>query len=157
MDPGKLGQEAPSLDWGLQTTPGLRAAPLFSFPGRGKTFRGTTIGMAPLEGMCSADNSGGVSVVRGAGAPRRHPILLGFFTEDHRITEQSGLEGTSVGHPVQVPAEAGSPTAGCTAPRPGGSGISPEKETPQPPWTTWARADDQPSQVGPGMQPESER
>lgn len=32
----------------------------------GKTFRGTTIGMAPLEGMCSADNSGGVSVVREA-------------------------------------------------------------------------------------------
>ena len=31
-----------------------------------------------------------------------------------RITEWSGLEGTSVGHPVQPPAEAGSPTAGCT-------------------------------------------
>jgi len=31
-----------------------------------------------------------------------------------------GLEGTSVGHPVQPPAEAGSPTAGCTGPRPGG-------------------------------------
>ena len=33
-----------------------------------------------------------------------------------------------MGHPVQPPAKAGSPTAGCTAPRPGGSGISPEKE-----------------------------
>jgi len=39
-----------------------------------------------------------------------------------------------VGHPVQPPAQAGSPRAGCTGPCPGGSGISPEKETPQPPW-----------------------
>jgi len=37
-----------------------------------------------------------------------------------------------VGHLVQPPAEAGSPRAGCTGPRPGGSGISPEKETTQP-------------------------
>ncbi|XP_074848319.1 disintegrin and metalloproteinase domain-containing protein 33 isoform X3 [Carettochelys insculpta] len=28
----------------------------------GRTFHGTTIGMAPLEGMCSAENSGGVSM-----------------------------------------------------------------------------------------------
>jgi len=41
--------------------------------------------------------------------------------ENHRTTECSGLEGASVGHPVQPPAEAGSPTAGCTGPRPGGS------------------------------------
>ena len=40
---------------------------------------------------------------------------------DHRITEWSGLEGTSVGHPVPPPAKAGSPRAGCTGPRPGGS------------------------------------
>ena len=39
----------------------------------------------------------------------------------HRITERSGLEGTSGGHPAQPPAQAGSPRAGCTAPRPGGS------------------------------------
>ena len=38
----------------------------------------------------------------------------------HRITEWQGLEGTSVGHPAQHPAQAGSPRAGCTAPRPGG-------------------------------------
>ena len=31
---------------------------------------------------------------------------------NHRITECSRLEGTSVGHPVQPPAKAGSPTAG---------------------------------------------
>jgi len=39
-----------------------------------------------------------------------------------------------VGHPAQPSAQAGSPRAGCTAPRPGRAGISPEKETPQPPW-----------------------
>jgi len=50
------------------------------------------------------------------------------------VTEWSGLAGTSVGHPVQPPAQAGPPTAGCRGPCPGGSGISPEKETPQPPW-----------------------
>ena len=33
------------------------------------------------------------------------------------------------GHPAQPPAQAGSPRAGCTAPRPGGAGISPEKKT----------------------------
>jgi len=42
-------------------------------------------------------------------------------SQNHRITEWSGLKGTSVGHPAQPPAEAGSPRAGCTAPRPGGS------------------------------------
>jgi len=45
-----------------------------------------------------------------------------------------------VGHPAQPPAQAGSPRAGCTAPRPGGARISPEKETPQPPWAAWVRA-----------------
>jgi len=38
------------------------------------------------------------------------------------------------------PAEAGSPTAGFTAPRPGRSGISPEKETPQPALAACSRA-----------------
>ena len=49
----------------------------------------------------------------------------------HRIPAWQGLAGTSVGHPAQSPAQAGSPRAGCTAPRPGGAGISPEKETPR--------------------------
>jgi len=49
--------------------------------------------------------------------------------KNHRITAWSGSEGTSVDPPAQPPAEAGSPRAGCTAPCPGGSGISPEKET----------------------------
>ena len=69
----------------------------------------------------------------------RHPSLP-LFSQNHRITAWSGLEGTSVGHPVQPPAQAGSPSAGCTGPCPSGSGISPEKETPQPPWAAWARA-----------------
>jgi len=47
--------------------------------------------------------------------------LWGSGGTQQRITEWSGLEGTSVGHPVQPPAEAGSPTAGCTGPRPGGA------------------------------------
>ncbi|XP_041323258.1 disintegrin and metalloproteinase domain-containing protein 33 [Pyrgilauda ruficollis] len=49
----------------------------------GKTFGGTTIGMAPLEGMCSADNSGGVSVDHaeqpiGAAATMAHEIGHNF-------------------------------------------------------------------------------
>ncbi|XP_019408103.1 PREDICTED: disintegrin and metalloproteinase domain-containing protein 33, partial [Crocodylus porosus] len=49
----------------------------------GKTFQGTTIGMAPLEGMCSADNSGGVSVDHselpiGAAATMAHEIGHNF-------------------------------------------------------------------------------
>ena len=60
--------------------------------------------------------------------------------QNHRVPAWQVLEGPSVGHPVQPPAEAGSPRAGCTAPHPGGSGISPEKETPQPPRAAWARA-----------------
>jgi len=66
--------------------------------------------------------------------PSEHP------KQNHRIPVWWGLAGTSVGHPAQPPAQAGSPTAGCTAPRPGGAGISPEMETPQPPWAAWARA-----------------
>jgi len=42
-----------------------------------------------------------------------------WWEENHRITECSALEGTSVGHPVQPSAEAGAPTAGCTGPCPG--------------------------------------
>ena len=37
-------------------------------------------------------------------------------------------------------AEAGSPTAGCTGPCPGGSWIPPEKETPPPPWAACSSA-----------------
>lgn len=88
MHMGTLGRGS-QLGLGSPNHPGVLIVPLFSFLNRGKTFRGTTIGMAPLEGMCSADNSGGVSVVRGtrggprcssqAGRTQHHPVLLGFF------------------------------------------------------------------------------
>ena len=45
-----------------------------------------------------------------------------------------------LGTPSPTPAKAGSPRAGCTGPCPGGAGISPEKETPQPLWAALARA-----------------
>ncbi|XP_044284575.1 disintegrin and metalloproteinase domain-containing protein 33 isoform X2 [Varanus komodoensis] len=49
----------------------------------GVTFKGTTIGMAPLEGMCSAENSGGVSMDHselpiGAAATMAHEIGHNF-------------------------------------------------------------------------------
>ena len=54
---------------------------------------------------------------------------------DHRITQNSrGWKGPLWVTQSNPPAEAGSPTASCTGPCPGGSGISPEKETPQPLW-----------------------
>ena len=54
------------------------------------------------------------------GLPRL-PRDAALAESPYRITECLGLEGTSVGHPVQPPAQAGSPRAGCTAPRPGGA------------------------------------
>ena len=59
-----------------------------------------------------------------------------FQLPQHRITESQNGRGWK--GPLWViwsnpPAEAGSPTAGCTGSCPGGSWISPEKETPQPP------------------------
>ena len=58
-------------------------------------------------------------VPMGAAEVRRPVCLPG--TAFHRITEWWGLEGTSVGHPVQPPAQAGSPTVGCRGPCPGRS------------------------------------
>jgi len=57
--------------------------------------------------------------------------------QNHRIPAWQGLAGPSVGHPVQPPAEAGSPRAGCTGPFPGGCWISPEKEIPGSGWLLW--------------------
>jgi len=60
-----------------------------------------------------------------------------------RVTESQNVRGWKA--PLWVtqsnpPVEAGSPTAGCTGPCPGGSSISPEQETPQPPWAACASA-----------------
>jgi len=58
--------------------------------------------------------------------------------EDEEICTESqngrGWKGPLWVTQSNPPAEAASPTAGCRGPCPGGSGISPEKETPQPPW-----------------------
>jgi len=40
--------------------------------------------------------------------------VFALLPQNHRITEWSGLEVTSVGHLVRPPAQAGSPRAGCT-------------------------------------------
>lgn len=78
----------------------------------GKTFRGTTIGMAPLEGMCSADNSGGVSMDHsehpiGAAATMAHEIGHNFgMSHDSQdccveaTPEQGGcVMAAATGHP----------------------------------------------------------
>ena len=63
--------------------------------------------------------------------------------QNHRITETQNGRGWK--GPLWVikskhPDEAGSPTAGCIGPRPGGSWISPEKESTQPLWGACSRA-----------------
>jgi len=76
------------------------------------------------------------STFRPSAQARSHRLLCSTHplpsAEHHRITESQhgwGLAGPSVDPQAQPPAEAGSPRAGCTVPRPGGSGTSPE-ETP---------------------------
>ena len=54
-------------------------------------------------------------------AVKGHSGLASWCLVGHRITECLRLEGTSVGHLVQCPVEAGSPRAGCIGPCPGGS------------------------------------
>jgi len=69
--------------------------------------------------MAGTGAGSGDSFGRGTQNSSKYSHTPGF--PYHRITEWSGLEGTSVSHPVQTPAQAGSPTAGCTGPCPGGS------------------------------------
>ena len=63
-------------------------------------------------------------------------------SQNHRMFRVGrDLWGSPSPTPCPTPCpEAGSPRAGCTGPHPGRSWISPEKETPQPPWAAWARA-----------------
>ncbi|XP_068164086.1 disintegrin and metalloproteinase domain-containing protein 33 [Antennarius striatus] len=78
----------------------------------GVIFKGTTIGMAPLEGMCSLENSGGISVDHselpiGAAATMAHEIGHNFgMSHDHDgcCVEATAEEGGCVmaaatGHP----------------------------------------------------------
>ncbi|XP_060543187.1 disintegrin and metalloproteinase domain-containing protein 33 isoform X1 [Pantherophis guttatus] len=78
----------------------------------GITFRGTTIGMAPLEGMCSAENSGGVNMDHselpiGAAATMAHEIGHNFgmsHDADGCCVEATASQGGCVmaaatGHP----------------------------------------------------------
>ncbi|KAG8547456.1 hypothetical protein GDO81_028332 [Engystomops pustulosus] len=78
----------------------------------GVTFKGTTIGMAPLEGMCTADNSGGVSMDHselaiGAAATMAHEIGHNFgmsHDKDYCCVEATPEQGgcimaAATGHP----------------------------------------------------------
>ncbi|CAN9509787.1 unnamed protein product [Ophioblennius macclurei] len=78
----------------------------------GVTFKGTTIGMAPLEGMCSLENSGGINVDHselsiGAAATMAHEIGHNFgMSHDHdgccveATAEQGGcVMAAATGHP----------------------------------------------------------
>ncbi|KAJ3585707.1 hypothetical protein NHX12_014426, partial [Muraenolepis orangiensis] len=78
----------------------------------GVVFKGTTIGMAPLEGMCSLENSGGINVDHsdlpiGAAATMAHEIGHNFgMSHDHEgccleATAQQGgcVMAAATGHP----------------------------------------------------------
>ena len=77
-------------------------------PGRAPA-RGVLCTSSPRTGMKPSRSSDALPVPSAAPSPRPAASSRSLRPA-HRITEWSGLEGTSVGHPVQPPAEAGSPT-----------------------------------------------
>ncbi|XP_069488438.1 disintegrin and metalloproteinase domain-containing protein 33-like isoform X2 [Ambystoma mexicanum] len=67
----------------------------------GVTFKGTTIGMAPLEGMCAGENSGGVSM-------DHSELPIGAAaTMSHEIGHNFGMSHDSEGCCVEAKAEEG--------------------------------------------------
>jgi len=82
-----------------------------------------------LRGSTAQGNVVGTQTGKGWGVLPQRPVPVGEHLTLRTFTESQnhrtfGLQGTSVGHPVQPPAEAGSPTAGCTGPRPGRLGFT---------------------------------
>jgi len=110
---GTKAPRRPAAQWQLLLLP------LTTCPGRrrgvGKLHPCTPTAHTPRGGVGRGKEAGG-----GPGASetesQNHRITE---SQNHRITEWLGLEGTSVGHLVQPPAEAGSPTVGCRGPCPG--------------------------------------
>ncbi|KAM4807598.1 disintegrin and metalloproteinase domain-containing protein 33-like [Rhinophrynus dorsalis] len=79
----------------------------------GVTFRGTTIGMAPLEGMCTIENSGGVSM-------DHSDLAIGAAaTMAHEIGHNFGMSHDSLGCCVEAtPEQGGCIMASATGKRP---------------------------------------
>ena len=99
--------------------------------------------MSHVSARQQAESNGSVCHCPVTARPQTSLILLS--NSPRKVTESQSQHGRGWQGPLWVtqsnpPAKAGSPTAGCTGPCPGGAGISPEKETPQPPWAACSSA-----------------